>query len=219
VTGQNAAPGRYARADLTRARIMDVAEKLFAAQGVRSASLSEVGKLAGQRNRSATTYHFGSREGLIEAIFVDRMRPVNELRSSMLDRLGASPDLRSLVEALVVPIASAVSFTGSTHFAGFLEQVFADRELRRLVDRSQDVMEPTLRLYERLIAATELPPRLARRRLSFANTMMIHVLALYEDSGEGEAGVRERTLAGELVDAVVGILTAPADGKLTAWPV
>ena len=59
-----------------------------------------------QRNKSAARYHFGSREGLIEAVVAARMGPVNQRRLEMLaayDARPGEPSLRDLVAALVVP--------------------------------------------------------------------------------------------------------------------
>ena len=52
----------------TRKKIIAVAEKLFAECGVDGVSLNEVTRASGQRNKSALTYHFGSKEGLMLAM-------------------------------------------------------------------------------------------------------------------------------------------------------
>ena len=52
----------------TRTRLLDVAEQLFAEHGIDAVSLSQILETAGQRNKSAIYYHFGSKAGLIAAI-------------------------------------------------------------------------------------------------------------------------------------------------------
>ena len=52
----------------TRARLIEAATRAFAAHGVRNASLLDITRQAGQRNRGAVHYHFGSRTGLLVAV-------------------------------------------------------------------------------------------------------------------------------------------------------
>ena len=50
----------------TRARLLEESERRFAEQGVWQAGIGEIVAAAGQRNASALTYHFGSREGVLD---------------------------------------------------------------------------------------------------------------------------------------------------------
>lgn len=52
----------------TRARLVSVAELLFAARGIEGVSLIEISRAAGQRNSNACQYHFGDKQGLVQAI-------------------------------------------------------------------------------------------------------------------------------------------------------
>jgi len=91
-------------------------------------SLREIGASAGQRNNSVAHYHFGSRQGLIDAIFERRMAPIDRRRHAMLDdmvRSGRSGDVRSLCEALVLPLVFALDEQeGYRYYARFLAQVY-----------------------------------------------------------------------------------------------
>ena len=49
----------------TRARLLAEAERLFAIRGVHETTTREITEAAGQRNVSAVTYHFGSRDALL----------------------------------------------------------------------------------------------------------------------------------------------------------
>jgi len=92
----------------TRLRILRAAERLFSEQGIDAVSLQQVGREAGQRNRSAVQYHFEDKEGLLLAI-LDRHTPsISEERNQLLDRIeerGEQGDLRRLAEAFVLPVA------------------------------------------------------------------------------------------------------------------
>jgi AcrR family transcriptional regulator len=91
----------------TKTKILDTAEQLFAKHGFAATSLRTVIKEAGV-NTASVHYHFGSREGLIEAAFLRRAEPINEQRLRDLDKLESSyPDrvvpVEKLVEAFLEP--------------------------------------------------------------------------------------------------------------------
>src|ERR1051326_9079064 len=92
----------------SRLAMILAAERLFAERGIAAVSLREIGAAAGQRNNSAAQYHFGSKQGLVDAVVEHRMGPINERRLALLadlDTSGRGSDLRALVEALVEPFA------------------------------------------------------------------------------------------------------------------
>ena len=90
----------------TRQRILVVAERLFAERGIGFVSVRDITTEA-RANIAAISYHFGSKDGLLEAIVVERAAQLGRRRNELLDAIEASPrpQLRDLVAALVVPIA------------------------------------------------------------------------------------------------------------------
>ena len=72
-------------------------------QGVTTREITEA---AGQRNVSAVSYHFRSRQGLLTEVLARRGNPVDRARGEWRDRLGARPEPRELVASLVVPYAA-----------------------------------------------------------------------------------------------------------------
>ncbi|MBX7070936.1 MAG: TetR family transcriptional regulator, partial [Microthrixaceae bacterium] len=87
----------------TRERLLDEAELLFARAGIAAVTTREIVEAAEQRNASAVTYHFGSREGLLQAILARRGAPIDERRGELREAAGDHPTLRDLVASLVVP--------------------------------------------------------------------------------------------------------------------
>ena len=72
----------HGAADDTRRRLIEAATTGFADHGVQGASLLEITRKAGQRNRGAVHYHFGSRMGMLVAVleqYVDLMSREDEL--------------------------------------------------------------------------------------------------------------------------------------------
>lgn len=91
----------------TRQRLLDAATRAFAEHGVTNASLLDITRQAGQRNRGALHYHFGSREGVLCAI-LDRHSDFLARREGELLALAlATPgeELEPVVEAVVRPAA------------------------------------------------------------------------------------------------------------------
>lgn len=102
------APARSRRAEVTRARIVATAERLFAARGIHAVSLAQINATAGQRNRNAVQYHFGSKRKLLQAIIDKHASAITMRRSQLLDNIETSPthSLEDVVSALVLPVAA-----------------------------------------------------------------------------------------------------------------
>lgn len=100
-----ASPSTAASAPDTKQRILDAAETLFATQGVGATSLRAIIAAAGV-NSAAIHYHFGSKEGLIEALFSRRITPINEERLARLRAMEKSgqADHESLLRAFLEPM-------------------------------------------------------------------------------------------------------------------
>jgi len=84
----------------TRARLIEAAERLFARRGVHEATTREILEAAGQRNVSALTYHFGSRERLLWAILDRHNGPLEVGRAERLVEPAEEMTTRQLVASL-----------------------------------------------------------------------------------------------------------------------
>ena len=87
--------------------ILDAAEKTFADFGFEGASLRQIVEAA-HANLATVYYHFGSKEGLMEAVFSRRFGPIHEEHSQALRRLeeeykGKPVPLEKLLEAMLMP--------------------------------------------------------------------------------------------------------------------
>ncbi|MDF2829670.1 MAG: transcriptional regulator, tetR family [Mycobacterium sp.] len=89
----------------TKDQLLDSAAKAFARDGVFNASLIDITRQAGQRNRAALRYHFGSRDGILCAV-IDRHADFLARRESDLLAVARREEgLAPVVEALVRPAA------------------------------------------------------------------------------------------------------------------
>ncbi|WP_430333222.1 TetR family transcriptional regulator [Rhodococcus sp. ACT016] len=107
-----------------RETILHVAERLIAERGLHGVSAREIVRTAGQRNNSAITYHFGSWDGLLEAVWLAHIGNINTLRTEMLDAIAVdTPDrLAALVGAYIHPFVAEVAAHQPSYWARFNEQ-------------------------------------------------------------------------------------------------
>jgi len=83
------ARARRASAVPRRTRILDAAERLFAARGFHGVSIRDITGAAGV-DVALANYHFGSKQGLLEAVFLRRAEDLNAERLARLDALIAA---------------------------------------------------------------------------------------------------------------------------------
>jgi AcrR family transcriptional regulator len=183
-----------------KTKLILTAEQLFAKGGIEGVSLREIAAAAGQGNHHAVQYHFGSRQGLVEAIFVQRMEQMETRRAEMLDaathaaKLG---DARTLVEIIFLPQLSLPGQHGNHSYANFLCQYLLNNEGRHFGDFGvalpPNIDRAIRHLRERL---DFLPESIAQRRLVTACFMFLNMLSAYSDD-------RERTSEDESFEAAV----------------
>src|SRR3546814_5748368 len=85
-------------------RILQAAEDCFGEHGIDAVSLRQIAIAAGQGNTAAVQYHFGSKEGLLEAIFQHRLPAIDQRRKALIETLD--PQQRTQVRSLLKIIRS-----------------------------------------------------------------------------------------------------------------
>jgi AcrR family transcriptional regulator len=202
---------------VTRQRLIEVAERLFAERGIAGVSLREIGATAGQRNTAAARYHFGSKEGLVDAIFRYRMSPINARRLAMLadfDHEGRGHDLRALAEAYLYPLSEMLGEVGRpswylrfcTH-AAYLEGTAPTDLGRQEWTRGIHIVKTRVNA-----ALAHFPPEAAADRWHLFAGYMAHALAdrelMIQHGRTAHLSERAVFLAG-LVDTAVALVAAP----------
>ncbi len=107
----------------TRTRLLDEAERLFARRGIDRVTSREILDAAEQRNVSAVSYHFGSREGLLLEILARRGGPVDEQRAHYRAAHGVAPSVADLVNCLVVPYVALLELDGGRSYLRIVAQL------------------------------------------------------------------------------------------------
>lgn len=92
-------------------RVLDAAEELFALHGFDGVTMRQIAKLA-QCDVALPNYHFGSKQGLFNAVFHRRAALFNAAREAALDQVMAAagdarPALEDVLAAFLMPIAEA----------------------------------------------------------------------------------------------------------------
>lgn len=89
----------------TREKILDAAEVLLIEHGFAATSLRAIASKA-DVNLAATHYHFGSKNGLLAAVFHRRMQPITRARLQALSRLELSEEpitVKAVLKAFMAP--------------------------------------------------------------------------------------------------------------------
>lgn len=87
---------------MTRNRLLDAAEQVFAEEGYRGASLRVISDKA-EANIAASNYHFGGKEGLFRAVMLRYAPIVRDERLRLLSLLQPDDSLHTIVEAYLLP--------------------------------------------------------------------------------------------------------------------
>ena len=116
----------------TRERILDAAERLFATRGLERVSTREITKAA-EANVGAINYYFGSKEGLVFAVFDRRLTPITEERLAALDAVEeaageTAPKVEDVLSAYVAPAVEHALDPkwGSTSFAKLMGRLIGE---------------------------------------------------------------------------------------------
>lgn len=186
------------------------AERLFAGQGIEAVPLRHVNLAANQKNMSAAHYHFGSREGLIEAVLLYRLPDLDRRRAALLECDAGTKDIAFYLNAFIRPlIQELMPREEGNHYIRFMQQYErwrGDYELvRRLTPASVTIYDQL----ERQIGY--LPVEVRRLRIGYLINMIHSVLATAEERlGTGEVVHAEiELIAANLVDMSASALTAP----------
>jgi AcrR family transcriptional regulator len=203
------APRRSTSSELTRNVLVSTAETLFAERGLEGVSLAEINRKAGQRNATALHYHFGGKDGLIQAIF-DKHRPrVNQLREQMIDALPEVPTLEQLLSALALPLLEQVrDADGGAAYVQFLAQMMNDPQvpLQGLDSAVSPVLDRQLHYFTAALSHVAEDVRMLR--VNFAVLMVFNALARYaaEVERDGLDEDRHQLTAEQLVLAASAVL-------------
>ena len=205
------------RSAQTRDRFIDAAQQLYAERSIDSVSLNEITVAAGQKNRNALQYHFGGRDGLLQAIVDRHASRVHDLREAYLDATDDNlPPARAASRGLVYPLARYIGENdGGVEYVKILSQLAA---------LNNEVLNPgtesalSFRAEERLASAwgeavAHLKGAEAQRRMFLCVSITFHGLAdacrASEAPGTHTALKQRDAMFEQVAVAVESLLAAP----------
>jgi AcrR family transcriptional regulator len=165
---------------ITRQKLVDAATRSFAENGVTNASLLEIARQAGQRNRGAVHYHFGSREGLLVAVLAQYAGALHEQHTAMLAALTPDDDLVTLITRLLRPGADLAEDGWRGRCFLLVLDDLTSQDPATLEPQVREVLEETggQPVYDQLAARMpELPDALEAERLALFTSFVLGALA------------------------------------------
>ena len=213
------AKGRLdARTELTRARIILAAEKLFVTHGWNAVSFREISRAFGMKNSSIVQYHFGDRDNLIEEIAAFRVGEMEIRRRELLDEIeilsSTEAGISRILYCLFEPILDAKA-DGIHIYAQFLLSYLLHKRAFMLdIENVSDRRHPNDQLSRAHHLLIEALPHLSRqdviRRLVMVSLMILGNVAMY-DSGEAQIwGRGKEPLDQNLINEAALFMMQPA---------
>jgi AcrR family transcriptional regulator len=169
----------------TRETILETAERLFAHNGLEATSIRDI-TAAARANLGAINYHFGTKQKLVEAVFLRRIAPVNERRLELLNQAEAEAGLQplaleKLLEAMIRPAVERSFASGEKNTAFMLLMARCHSEPNPRIERlMRSQFEPMMTRYGAALARIlpGLPPEELFWRLMFTSGALLHSLLM-----------------------------------------
>jgi AcrR family transcriptional regulator len=207
---------RRGAASQTRDRLLDAAETLFATEGFGAVTTRAILRAAGQRNESALHYHFGGRQGLIEALHERRMDQLAGHRGAFIEKLLTRKAPFSVQDLAEVQVQSIATLEGSDEgFHAYLQGIAdlvcsPEGEFEALLDRYD--RSPELEARQRLVASfAGLPFPLLRQRFNLGRRFILMAMAQWLRRHGHFRGKAAKAFLADLPRLLEALLRAPTE--------
>jgi AcrR family transcriptional regulator len=205
----------------TREQLILAAERLISESGIDAVSLRQINVAAGQRNSSASHYHFGSKEALIAAMFEYRMERINRRRLQRLDEVaktGQDYNVRLLVQAIILPIVDEIEQSeGGSHYIRCEAQYLRHPRIDFFSLWRSKNSEGMQRIWQLLKAAlSEVPELVLGQRFGMIMELIIHSLAdreIFRLVAQSSNDFNAAAFLNNLIDTCATALTAPVSSE------
>ena len=205
-------------ASKTRAGLLDAAARAFARDGVFNASLIDITRQAGQRNRTALSYHFGSRDGVLCAVIDRHAAFLAQREGELLEVARQQTALEPVVEALVRPAAELADSGWRGRCCLLIIAELTGEDRAQYSAQLQDVLASTggNEVFALLTERTgHLTDELRTERFSLMVMFILRAIAdrarlLERRTRHGRAQLEHEPFVGNLVAMAAAAMTAPA---------
>jgi AcrR family transcriptional regulator len=207
-----------------RTALLDAAAVLMDERGIDNVSLSQINRASGHRNRSAVSYHFGSRDAVVRELVQRTMEGIDAERNALLDHLettGAPLTGRAVMEVVVGPLTRQLRTAEGRRYLRLCAQLVSHP---RFVSDPREIISVNSsgrRCARHLAAAlARLPASVAAERASQMAGFLVRACAdqarLLDASPPPRPPLEVGAFTGNLVDMLLAMLAAPA--TVTAAP-
>lgn len=202
----------------TRTRLILAAERLFGEQGFDGVTLKQITRAAGQRNESALHYHFGSKQALVEAIFIYRVSIIDRRRVALLDALeeaGQTHDLRQALETAMRPLAEQLGSEQGVRYIRFIAQVVNDSSYDLPSAAAHSGFEGIRRVTGMIGSILgDLPPEILTMRMGSLTNLYVSALSIWaREHGPASDPAERELFVADLLDTCEGFLSAPVSER------
>lgn len=154
---------------------------MFLEKGLEAVSLREISAAARQKNHSAAGYHFGSKEGVVDAILLRHSVPLHRAYDEAMDAVDARPaeatSLHQILELMVQPIVAKLDDEdGGRAYLSLCAQLSVSERMP-LETRSVATTPPVLRIWMAVMSRVDIPNDIVPLRLArLAGTIYTSIL-------------------------------------------
>lgn len=164
---------KRANGNRTKQKILDAAETLFGARGFDAVSLRDITDAAGV-TLALASYHFGTKDGLFEAVVGRRADVLCKLRRARLSELATPCAPRDILDAFMSPIFEQIKTGTDDGWAAYLRVLPRLGEDERWLDLLAKHFDEVAR--EFIAALRQSQPDVAPERLERAFLMTIQLM-------------------------------------------
>lgn len=205
--------------------ILDAAAVLMDGRGVDNVSLSEINRASGNRNRSAVTYHFGSRDAIVRQLAERTMTTIDAERNTLLDYLESTREAlteRDVVEVITVPLTRQLATPEGRRYLRLTGQLINhpryNADARELLAVNTSIQRCAARLAD---ALGHLPPAIRAERASQVTGFLVRACAdqarLIDADPPPRPPLDPAAFTANLVDLLLAMMHAPSTAA-TAGP-
>jgi AcrR family transcriptional regulator len=202
---------------LGREAILDAASVLMDERGIDDVSLNEINRASGHRNRSAATYHFGTRDAVVSELFQRTMTVVDAERIALLDHAESAVQSigpRTGIELIVGPYARQLRTIEGRQYLRLCAQLIDHPRyvqgmgeviaVNRSVQRAARWIAPAL---------AHLPPAIAAERAAQIPAYLVRACADQARLADSDTPPRRildlESFIVNVVDTILAMLAAP----------
>jgi AcrR family transcriptional regulator len=149
--------------------IIVASERLFGQYGLDGISLRQIVVAAGQVNPSAVQHHFGSKRGLIQAVYEMRTPLVEAARQAKLDSMNKRETIEELLAAHLEPIIEVLPKAKRLLYARFMMRLLPLSDAEHPHFSCLDMCAPSVEIMRRMLAHfPKLAPDIVTTRVRMA---------------------------------------------------